>query len=208
MILLISPFLRKGYNMSELKILQDTLGHINFTSILTAIIVLVCIVKIYKKIKDYFTELALTDKVKDDQMKKIMSQIEQYPKWRQQSIDRQIEFTKAIDNLKISQQQIIDEVKRIEDKRDQAEKQRKKIKRNELQDKLLQSYHIYASKEKNPTLAWSEMEKSAFEAMFSDYEELDGDGYMHTVVQPAMSALETVPMSNINRLTEVMQSRK
>ena len=41
----------------------------------------------YKKIESYFSEKALREKEKDERINRAMEQVEQYPKWRQQSID-------------------------------------------------------------------------------------------------------------------------
>ena len=54
---------------------------------------------------------------------------------------------------------------------------------------------------------WSEMEKEAFDKLFHDYEELGGDGFMHSTVEPAMEALEVVLMTDTARLAEVMKQR-
>lgn len=79
---------------------------------------------------------------------------------------------------------------------------------NKLRDRLLQNYNYYCNKDKNPLLAWSEMEKDVFDKLFSDYEELGGNGFMHTTVQPAMSTLTVVLMSDPVGLANLMQSRK
>ena len=52
------------------------------------------------------------------------------------------------------------------------------------------------------------MEAQAFWDMFGDYEKNGGDGHMHTVVQPAMRALEVIPMHEADRVVELMQSRR
>lgn len=83
-----------------------------------------------------------------------------------------------------------------------------KYKLNELRDKLLQSYRYYTNKEKNPMLAWSEMEKETFDELFKDYEELGGDGFMHSTVQPAMASLDVISMQNTQLFAQLMQSRK
>ena len=57
-------------------------------------------------------------------------------------------------------------------------------------------------------LSWSEMEADAFWKMFGDYEEADGDGHMHTKVQPEMRSLNVILMHEDEKLSELMQSRK
>ena len=67
------------------------------------------------------------------------------------------------------------------------EEENRRRERNKLRDRILQSYRYYTSPEKNPMRAWSEMEADAFWKIFKDYEDLDGDGYVHSEVQPAMN---------------------
>ena len=79
---------------------------------------------------------------------------------------------------------------------------------NKLRDRLIQAYAIYANEEKNPLGAWSDMEADSFWNMFSSYETVGGNGYIHSVVEPAMRLLERVPMDDTQRLAELIKSRK
>ena len=90
----------------------------------------------------------------------------------------------------------------------QMEQDTKRRERNKLQDRLLQSYKFYTSAEHNPMQAWTKMEEQAFWELFGDYEKLDGDGYIHSVVQPAMTLLATVEMDDAENVAKLMQSRK
>lgn len=170
----------------------------------TAVLVIAAVIfmfKIYKVVAAHFREKYRLEMEKEEQMKGILEQVKMYPKWREQSIERQKEFTKAIDNLQKNQAEITRELKEIEERR-------KKTKRNELRDRLLQTYRYFTNKEKNPQLAWSEMEAEAFWKVFGDYEEAGGDGDMHSTVQPAMRRLEVVPMHEQERVSALMQSRR
>ena len=51
------------------------------------------------------------------------------------------------------------------------------------------------------------MESESFWELFKDYEEMDGDGYVHTDVQPAMNQLEIIEMYDKDRVVELMHSR-
>lgn len=124
----------------------------------------------------------------------VMDQVAKYPEWRQQSINIQKEFTDAIKNL----QNRMEEIEATTQKRE----------RNKLRDRLLQSYRYFTSEEKNPLQAWSEMEADAFWEIFGDYEKMGGNGHVHTEVQPAMRRLEVIPMTEPERITELMQSRR
>ena len=84
----------------------------------------------------------------------------------------------------------------------------KKRELNTLRDRLLQSYRYYADKTKNPLQAWTEMEAEAFWNLFADYEEMGGNGYMHSTVQPAMQLLSVIPIHETDSISELMDSRK
>lgn len=131
---------------------------------------------------------------RDRKYHEVMDQVAKYPEWRQQSINIQKEFTDAIKNL----QNRMEEIEATTQKRE----------RNKLRDRLLQSYRYFTSEEKNPLQAWSEMEADAFWEIFGDYEKMGGNGHVHTEVQPAMRRLEVIPMTEPERITELMQSRR
>lgn len=78
----------------------------------------------------------------------------------------------------------------------------KRQKRNELRDRLLQSYRYYTDRRRNPKQVWNRMEAEAFWELFGDYEAAGGDGYIHTVVQPAMNLLKIVEMDELARSDE------
>lgn len=78
---------------------------------------------------------------------------------------------------------------------EEMKKSQNDTKVNELRDRLLHAYRYYNSPTTNPTLSWNEMEEQAFWKLFHDYEKRGGDGYMHTVVQPAMSNLRVIKLT-------------
>ena len=57
-------------------------------------------------------------------------------------------------------------------------------------------------------LAWSEMERDAFFEQIADYESLNGNGHIHTVVIPAMQKLRVIYMTDVDALDELYKSRK
>ena len=176
-------------------------GEMKVATVVLVIAAVIFLAKIYKIVAAHFREKYKIEMEKEKQMKSILEQVEMYPKWREQSIECQKEFTKAINALQENQAEITKELKDMEERR-------KKTKRNELRDRLLQTYRYFTNKEKNPLLAWSEMESEAFWKVFGDYEEAGGDGDMHTTVQPAMRRLEVVPMHEQERVSALMQSRR
>ena len=77
----------------------------------------------------------------------------------------------------------------LSDKLKQMEEDTKRRECNKTRDRLLQNYRYYINPETNPDHSWTKMESEAFWELFRDYEDAGGDGYMHTVVQPAMQLL-------------------
>jgi F0F1-type ATP synthase membrane subunit b/b' len=80
--------------------------------------------------------------------------------------------------------------------------------RNDLRTKILDMHRLFTSKKKNPLQAWSEMERDAFNDLIADYEELNGNGHIHTVVIPDMHKLRVIPMTDLKSLAELFHSRE
>ncbi len=57
----------------------------------------------------------------------------------------------------------------------------------ELKDSLVRYYNKYKNSD-----GWTELEKDAFWDLFGDYEKRGGDGYIHTIVEPAMRELKEI----------------
>lgn len=112
------------------------------------------------------------------------------------------------DSLESVLNEILKTQKILAEKQENFEAENKAHNLNKLRDRLIQSYRYYTSEEKNPLKAWSEMEQEAFNNLFEDYETLGGNGFMHSTVAPAMSALEVISMSNQDKITELMKSRR
>ena len=146
-------------------------------------------IKVYKFIVNNHDKL----QEKDETLKKIADCLEEVKQ-------EQKGLKEAINELRGAQQEIAE-------KQDIFEEQHRNHSLNRLRDRLLGSYRYYTDPKKNPLQAWSEMEKEAFDKLFHDYEELGGDGFMHSTVEPAMAALEVVLMTDTARLAEVMKQR-
>lgn len=141
--------------------------------------------KIYQQIQKFLEnkkEILIkkheAEKEKDKQLKTALEEVAKYPQYREQSRQIQKEFREEIDGIK-------EILKNMQEKQERRE-------RNKLRDKLLQSYRYYTNKERNPNQTWTRMESEAFWELFRDYEDMNGDGYIHTVVQPAMSLLKVI----------------
>lgn len=92
----------------------------------------------------------------------------------------------------------------LNERLDRLEKREK----NAIRAKLLDEYRLFTDESKNPMLAWSEMEHHAFFELLKDYEDLNGNDYVHSTVVPAMNELAVIPMSDKQALLQLMNSRK
>lgn len=176
-------------------------GQISLGTAVTFVIALIFLYKTYTCIRDYIISKHEREKKRDEDITKIFSQISQYPIWHQQSLNIQSVFQTAINELSEQQKKNMAKLEEIET----ASKIREQ---NKLRDRLIQAYALYTNEEKNPLGAWSDMEADSFWSMFTSYEAVGGDGYIHSVVEPAMRLLEKIPMDDTDRLTALMKSRK
>ena len=80
-------------------------------------------------------------------------------------------------------------MERYQARLDSVEETNKRRECNKLRDRLLQNYRYYTNEATNPSKSWTQMEAEAFWGLFRDYEDAGGNGYMHSVVQPAMEEL-------------------
>lgn len=157
-------------------------GEITVLHLVEFILAVVFCVFVYKKIKDYLIKKHEAEQLKNEQIAECLASVRKYPEYRQQSIKIQELLEGEIQELRKMQEDTTERLVRMEehDKRREC---------NKLRDMLLQNYRYYINKERNPSQSWSKMEAEAFWELFRDYEDLGGDGYMHTEVQPAMERL-------------------
>ena len=105
--------------------------------------------------------------------------------YRQQSLDKQDAIEKRFND-------ITQKIDNLTEMLNNQYEETKALKRNELREKLLGNYRYYTSLDNNPNQEWNEMEADAFWHLFSDYEKLGGNGFMHNTVKPAMEALKVI----------------
>lgn len=180
---------------------EKVFGNITILSTLQFVLAVVFIVLVYKKISDYLLKSHDEKKGRDKELKEALEAVKKYPEYRKQSLDIQKDLNDKIKGLQDAQQDIILRI-------DKMEQNSMKTERNRLRENLISSYRYYTNKEKNPMQAWTRMESEAFWEVFSDYEDRNGDGYIHTVVQPAMNLLNIIEMDDEESLSELAQSRK
>lgn len=146
-------------------------------------------VYVYKKVQQYFVQTHEEQKKRDEQLQEALNATRKYPEYRQQSLDIQKRLEQDISSLKTTQEE---NLKRLI----QIEETTKRRERNKIRDTLLRSYRYYTNPQTNPSQTWTRMESEAFWDLFKEYEEADGDGYMHTEVQPAMNLLTVLEMGS------------
>lgn len=176
-------------------------GDITIANVVYIIMAIVFLVFIYRKVSDYLYKRHDAEQEKDKRINEALEAASHYPEYRKQSVEIQQKLTQEMQEIKIT---LEEHTKRL----DKMEKDSQKRELNKLYDTLLQSYKYYTSKEKNPLQEWTRMESKAFWDLFTDYEDMGGDGYMHTVVQPAMLLLNVIEMNDVEGISELMKNRK
>lgn len=111
-------------------------------------------------------------------------------------------------NLEEILNQILETQKVLVEKQQTFEEENHSHNVNRLRDRLLQSYRYYTSEVKNPMLAWTEMEKEAFDNLLADYYAQGGNSFVHTKVDPEMASLEVISINDSERMAELSKSRK
>lgn len=151
--------------------------------------------------------LAKEAKIRDDKIATLETAIASLPGYRAQSIQIQQQLQAADTTILATCQQIQNAVaenqKVLNERLDRLEKREK----NAIREKLLREYRLMVSPKLNPLKAWSEMEYHAFFELVHDYEDLDGNDYVHDVVIPAVNELEVIPMTDVQRLTQLFKAR-
>ena len=185
--------------MTGLEEFEALFGNVTVASLIELALVAVFLGKIYHKVKGYIDDQKAdwlkeekskeakekADKERDEKIDAALTAVGKYPEYRAQSIKIQKELESKIEGLKKSQDANTEKLH-------QMEEIQMRESRNRLRDVLLERYRYYTDPVRNPSLSWSPMEAEAFWELFGDYERAGGDGYMHSVVQPAMNRLRIV----------------
>ena len=181
---------------------------------LTVTLIFNKLVGIPKELKrQHEAEAAREEKLKQENIARdakiaaLETQVSAYPGYRAQSLQIQAalqntdkEILNACNEIKKS---ILDNQNILNERLNRLENREK----NTIRAKLLDEYRLFTDEAKNPMLAWSEMEHHAFFELVQDYEDLNGNDYVHTTVIPAMNELMVVSMSDKQTLAKLMSSR-
>lgn len=156
---------------------------------------------IYKKLKDKIIGSYKEREQQKSDIKKALDGAEEV-----QTLKDELKSTedKIIDLCQTIQDGVNENQRILNERLDRLENRE----RNDLRAKILDMHRLFTSKKKNPLQAWSEMERDAFNDLISDYEELNGNGHIHTVVIPDMHKLRVIPMTDLESLAELFHSRE
>jgi len=118
------------------------------------------------------------------------------------------EIKESHSTLSTTVDKILKKQEELEEKQEKLEDKNNAHNVNKIRERLIQSYRYYTNVNNNPQLAWSEMEQESWYNLFHDYEQMGGNGFMHSTVEPAMASLDVVRMNDTQNLTALMNSRK
>ena len=176
--------------MTGLNEAKELFGAMTVGFLIEAVMAIIFIWIAYKKLKD---KIIGSYEERKQQKEKIDEAVKS-----KESIDKLVETCNNIkDKMDENQSIITERLDRLEDRE-----------RNDLRAKILEMHRLFTSKKKNPLQAWSEMEKDAFFDLISDYESLNGNGHVHTVVIPQMNLLTVISMNDLDSLKELFHSRE
>lgn len=186
----------------------NTFGTLTVAFVIEVIVAIVGIIVAYNKLKNKIIGSYKERKQQEDDIKEALTGVRNMPKYRQQSLEIQKELKDADDKILDTCQKIqdgVNENQRILNERLDKLEDRE---RNDLREKILNMHRLFTSKKRNPMQAWSEMERDSFNELIKDYESLNGNGHIHTVVIPDMHKLRVILMTDAESLAELFHSRE
>ena len=193
------------FGLTEFK---NVFGTMTVTLLVELIIAGIFIFVAYKKLKDKIIGSYEERQQQRNDIDEALEGVRNMPKYRAQSIEIQKE-------LKKNDESILDTCKKIQagvDRNQEILNERldklEDRERNALRAKILDMHRTFTSTRMNPMQAWSEMERDAFNDLIIDYESLNGNGHVHTVVIPEMNRLRVVLMTDVQALAELFHSRQ
>lgn len=168
--------------MTGLNNFINLFGQVTLSTVVELVLAGCFLYLIYKKVSDFLIKRYEAEKARDQRINEALDAVHKYPEYRAQSIKIQQTLENEIQTIRKT-------MERYQARLDSVEETNKRRECNKLRDRLLQSYRYYTNEATNPSKSWTQMEAEAFWGVFRDYEEAGGNGYMHSVVQPAMTEL-------------------
>lgn len=178
----------------------EVFGGLTLANVIQILLAIGFVIYAGKKIRDYLIKKYEAEQEKDKRLHEVLEAVIKYPEYRQQSIEIQQKLEGEIQGIRKAQEESTKRLEAMEENTQRRE-------RNKCRDRLLQNFRYFTSKEKNHMQAWTRMEAEAFWELFKDYEDMGGNGYVHSEVQPAMNRLEVIEVDDTERVAELMKSR-
>jgi hypothetical protein len=188
--------------------MKNVFGTMTVAMLIEIGIALAGIFIVYKKLKEKIIGSYKERKQQQDDIKEALDGVRALPTYRQKSKEIQEELRSNDDTILETCKKIQDGVaenQRVLNKRLDKLEDRE---RNAIRSKILDMHRLFTSVRRNPLQAWSEMERDAFFDLIRDYESLNGNGHIHTVVIPDMNQLRVILMTDLPALTELFHSRE
>ena len=76
-----------------------------------------------------------------------------------------------------------------------------------MRETLLQAHRYYTNPSTNVMMAWTEMEKHAFNEQYDVYISNKGNSYVENTVKPEMDKLRVISLDDYEAMAELMVSR-
>lgn len=170
--------------------MKSVFGTLTVAFVIEIVVAIIGIWIAYKKLKDKIIGSHEERKKQKEDIKEALDGA--------RAIDKLVETCNNIQAGVDRNQEILNErLDRLEDRE-----------RNALRAKILEMHRTFTNKRMNPMQAWTEMERDAFNDLILDYESLNGNGHVHTVVIPEMNRLRVILMSDLQALAELFHSRE
>ena len=187
---------------------MKTFGSMTIGIVVEVILAAIFVFWAYKKLKDKIIGSYEERQQQRADIDEALESVRALPEYKKQNTQIQTQLKNADDKILDTCKKIqdgVNENQRILNERLDKLEDRE---RNALRAKILEMHRLFTSKKKNPLQAWSEMEIDAFNDLIEDYEELNGNGHVHTVVIPDMHKLRVIPMTDLEGLAELFHSRE
>lgn len=168
-------------------------------------LLLVVIFAFYKKIyQGMWIPYYESQKSKDEMLQTTFREVQSYHEHRtndrQQSFEIQKQLTDSIKEIAKKQNEMNEQIQKLDERN-------RKYELSSTRSELLKQYRYFANEKINPMLAWTEMEKHAFDDQFESYIQSGGNSFLISVVQPAMEKLDVIIMEDAERISQLYQSR-
>lgn len=186
---------------------KSLFGTMTVAFVIELAVAILGIVFVYKKLEAKIIGAHEERRQQKADIEEALEGVRNLPKYRQQSKDIQAELKKADDAILETCKEIQAGIDRNQEILNERLDNLEERERNALRAKILDMHRTFTSKKMNPMQAWTEMERDAFFDLIRDYEALNGNGHVHSVVIPEMNLLKVIYMADKEAIGELFHSR-